>query len=125
MEIVKLISIENSKNIKTCEDFASVFTNQITDELQRFSEIRVILNLYLDISLKSKTRDDRINSTQIQNRVDGSTINKHLKTSEFLSHIKTKQDLTVCLSQKLENALTKTNISYKLQKQMLEKHERF
>ena len=125
MEIVKSISIENSKNIKTCEDFASVFTNQITDELQRFSEIRVILNLYLDISLKSKTRDDRINSTQFQNRVDGSTINKHLKTSEFLSHIKTKQDLTVCLSQKLENALTKTNISYKLQKQMLEKHERF
>ena len=126
MEIVKSISIENSKNIKTCEDFASVFTNQITDELQRFSEIRVIFfNLYLDISLKSKTRDDRLNSTQIQNRVDGSTINKHLKTSEFLSHIKTKQDLTVCLSQKLENALTKTNISYKLQKQMLEKHERF
>ena len=125
MAIVKSISIENSKNIKTCEDFASVFTNQITDELQRFSEIRVIFNLYLDISLKSKTRDDRINSTQIQNRVDGSTINKHLKTSEFLSHIKTKQDLTVYLSQKLENALTKTNISNKLQKQMLEKHERF
>ena len=36
----------------------------------------------------------------------------HSKTSEFLFHIKTKQDLTVYLSQKLETALTKTNISY-------------
>ena len=40
-----------------------------------------------------------------------STIIKHLKLSEFLSHIKTKQDMAVCLSKKLETALTKTNIS--------------
>ena len=46
---------------------------------------------------------------------------KHLKTSEFLSHIKAKQDMTVYLSKKLETALIKTNISYKLQKQMFDK----
>ena len=125
MAIVNSISIENSKFIKTCEDFANVFTNQIIDESQRFSEIRVIFDLYLDISLKAKTRNDRTNSTQIQYKVDDSTIIKHLKTSEFFSHIKTKQDMTVYLSKKLETALTKTNISYKLQKQMLDRREGF
>ena len=48
MAIVNSISNENSKYIKTCEDFANVFTNQIIDESQRFSEIRVIFDLYLD-----------------------------------------------------------------------------
>ena len=56
MAIVNSISIENSKYIKTCEDFANVFTNQVTDESQRFSKIRVIFDFYLDISLKSKQR---------------------------------------------------------------------
>ena len=79
----------------------------------------------LDISLKVKTSNDRTNSTQIQYKVDDSTIIKHLKTSEFLSHIKAKQDMTVYLSKKLKTALTKTNISYKLQKQMLDRRDGF
>ena len=57
--IVNSISIENLKFIKTCEDFANLFTNQVIDESQQFSEIRVIFDLYLDVSLKSKTRNDR------------------------------------------------------------------
>ena len=93
MVIVNSISTENSKFLKTCEDFANVSANQITDESQRFSEIRVILESYLDTSLKSKTRNDRANSTQIQYKVDDSTIIKYLKASEFLSHIKTKQGM--------------------------------
>ena len=88
------------------------FTNQIIDESHRFSEIRVIFDRYLDISLKAKTRNDRTNDTQVQFKVDDSMINKHLKTFEFLSHITAKQDMTVYLSKKLETALTKTNISY-------------
>ena len=111
MAIVNSISIESSKFIKTCQDFTNVFSNQIIDESQRFSEIRVIFDLYLDISLKAKTKNDRTNCTQIQYKIDDSTIIKQLKTSEFLSHIKTKQDMTVYLSKKLETALTKTNIS--------------
>ena len=111
MAIVNSISIENSKFLKTCEDFANVFVNQIIDESQRFSETRVIFDLYFETSLKSKTRNDRTNSAKIQYKVDDSAIIKHLKTSEFLSHIKTKQNMTVYLSQKLETALTKTNIS--------------
>ena len=77
MAIVKSISIENSKFIKTCEDFVNVFTNQIIDESQQFSEIRVIFDLYLNIFLKAKTRNGRTNSTQTQYEVDDSTIVKH------------------------------------------------
>ena len=59
MAIVNSNSNENSKYIKTCEDFANAFTNQIIDESQRFSEIRIIFDFYLGISLKSTTRNDR------------------------------------------------------------------
>ena len=112
MGIVNSISNENSKYVKTCEDFVNVFTNQIIDESQRFSEIRIIFDFYLHTSLKSKTRNGRTNGTQILYKVDDSTIIKHLKISKFRSHIMTKQDWTVYLSQRLETALTKTNISY-------------
>ena len=77
MAIVKSISIENPKFIKTCEDFVNVFTNQIIDESQQFSEIRVIFDLYVNIFLKAKTRNGRTNSTQIQYEVDDSAIVKH------------------------------------------------
>ena len=90
MAIVNSISNENSMHIKTCEDFANVFTNQIIDESQRFSEIRLIFVFYLHTSLKSKTRYDRRNGTQILYKVDDSTIIEHLKASKFRSHIMTK-----------------------------------
>ena len=110
MRIVNSISNENSKYVKTCEDFVNVFTNQIIDESQRFSEIRIIFDFYLHTSLKSKIRNGRTKGTQMLYK--DSTIIKHLKTSKFRSHIMTKQDWTVYLSQRLETALTKTNISY-------------
>ena len=37
MAIVNSISIENLKFIKTFEDFANLFTNQVIDESQQFS----------------------------------------------------------------------------------------
>ena len=111
MAIINSISIENLKNIKTCEDFANAFINHIIVESQGFSEVRVIFDIYLDISLKSTTRNDRTNDTKIQNEVNDCTIIKHLKTSNFVPHTQTKKDLTAHLSQKLETALTKANIS--------------
>lgn len=81
-------------------------------ESQGFSEVRVIFDIYFEISLKSTTRTDRTNGTQIQHKIDDSIIIKHLKTSNFASHVPIKQDLTVRLGQKLETALTKVNISY-------------
>ena len=57
MGIVNSISNENSKYVKTCEDFVNVFTNQIIDESQRFSEIRLIFDFHLHTSLKSKNKE--------------------------------------------------------------------
>ena len=84
MAIVNSISNENSMHIKTCEDFANVFTNQVIEESQEFSEIGIFFDFYL------QTRNDRTNGTQILYKVDDSTIIEHLKTSKFRSHIMTK-----------------------------------
>ena len=84
MAIVNSISNENSMHIKTCEDFANVFTNQVIEESQEFSEIGIFFDFYL------QTRNNRTNGTQILYKVDDSTIIEHLKTSKFRSHIMTK-----------------------------------
>ena len=84
MAIVNSISNENSMHIKTCEDLANVFTNQVIEESQEFSEIGIFFDFYL------QTRNDRTNGTQILYKVDDSTIIEHLKTSKFRSHIMTK-----------------------------------
>ena len=65
MAIVNSTIIENLKNFKTCEDFANAFANQIIVDLQGFPELRVILDIYLDISLKWKTGNNRTNGIQI------------------------------------------------------------
>ena len=102
MAIINSISIENLKNTKTCEDFANAFTIQVIVESQGFPEVRVIFDIYLWISLKFKTKNERTNMTQIQYKVDHSTIITHLKMFDFDSHIQTKQNLTVFLAKILK-----------------------
>ena len=46
MAIIHCSSNEDSKYIKTCDDLASVFKNQIIDESKQFSEIRRIFDTF-------------------------------------------------------------------------------
>ena len=60
MAAVNRIDIQKQKGIiKTCRDFAEVFSKIILKGSQGFPEVRVLFDRYDELSLKSKTREDR------------------------------------------------------------------
>lgn len=67
--------------------FCSTFTNQIGSESKKFFEVRVLFDLYFEVSLKWKTEDRRRKGTQIQNKVDDISNIRHLEASKYVSHI--------------------------------------
>ena len=99
--IVNSIQIEKNNNIKLCKDFAAEFVNRVQLKSFTFKETRVIFDRYDQLSLKSKTRENRVGGTQTQYKVEDDTFISNLKTKEFLSSAKTKEELTIYLSEKL------------------------
>ena len=60
MAVVNRIDIQKQKGIiKTSRDFADVFSKIILEKSQGFPEVRVLFDRYDELSLKSKTREDR------------------------------------------------------------------
>ena len=60
MAVVNRIDIQKQKGIiKTCRDFADVFSKIILKESKGFPEVRVLFDRYDELSLKSKTREYR------------------------------------------------------------------
>ena len=80
MAVVNRIEIQKQKDvIKTCRDFADVFSKIILKESQGFPKVHVLFDRYDELSLKSKTREDRSSEIQIQYRIEDDT-------SEITSH---------------------------------------
>ena len=101
MAIVNSIQIEKNNDIELCKDFAAEFINRVQLKSFIFKETRVIFDRYDELSLKSKTRENRAGGTQTQYKVEDDTFISNLKTKEFLSSAKTKEELTIYLSEKL------------------------
>ena len=74
MAVVNRIDIQEQKGIiKTCQDFADVFSNIFLKESQGFSEVRVLFDRYDELSLNSKTREDCTSRIQIQYKIQDVT----------------------------------------------------
>ena len=90
MAVVNTIDIQEKKGIiKTCQDFADVFSKIILKESQGFPEVR---------PLKFKTREDRTSGIQIQYKIEDDTNIENITSEKFLSHVNTKEDFTKYLS---------------------------
>ena len=70
-------------------------------EGQRFVEVHVIFDRYIEESLKSGTRTEGAGAETVRYKICDSTVIELLTTNQFLSDIKTKQYLTMYLSMKL------------------------
>ena len=68
--------------------------------------MRVLLDRYDELSLQSKTREDRSSGTQIQYRIEDDTNIESITSGKFLSHVNTKRDLTKYLSCKIAKVLS-------------------
>lgn len=76
-------------------------SKQEGQEGQRFVEVHVIFDRYIEESLKSGTRTEGAGAETVRYKIFDSTVIELLTTNQFLSDIKTKQYLTMYLSMKL------------------------
>ena len=64
MTIANMIDIQKSK-LKTCKEFADMFSVILLKESDKFSEVCVIFDSYNEVTLKSKTRENRTSGVQV------------------------------------------------------------
>ena len=67
--------------------------------------MRVLFDRYDELSLKSKTREDRTSGIQIQYKIEDDTNIESITSERFLSHFNTKRNLTKYLSHKIAQVL--------------------
>ena len=93
MAIDNGIQIEKNNYIKLCKDFATEFVNRVQLKYFTFKETRVLFDRYDELSLKSKTRENRAGGTQAQYKykMEDDTFINNLKTKEFLFIRKNKR----------------------------------
>ena len=70
MAIDNSIQIEKNNDIKLCKYFAAKFVNRVQLKSFSFKEARVLFDRYDELSLKSKTRQNRAGVTQTQYKVE-------------------------------------------------------
>ena len=68
--------------------------------------MRVLCDRYDELSLKSKTREDRTSGIQIQYKIEDDTNIESITSERFLSHFNTKRNLTKYLSRKIAQVLS-------------------
>ena len=112
MAIANSIQIEKDSDIKLCKDFATEVINRVQRKSSSFTETKVILDRYHELSLKSKTRANRAGGIQTQYKVEHDAFIGNLKTKEFLSSTKPKEELTIYLSKKLIREFPHENRNY-------------
>ena len=70
MAIDNSIQIEKNNDIKLCKYFAAKFVNRVQLKSFSFKEAKVLFDRYDELSLKSKTRQNRAGVTQTQYKVE-------------------------------------------------------
>ena len=90
--------INKGKSMKTCKDFAEMFTKQLHKESEPYKEVRLIFDRYLENSLKNRTRQKRISGVNVRYIIGDNTNMEAMTMKRFLSHIQTKHALTVYLA---------------------------
>jgi hypothetical protein len=86
--------------IKTCNDFAQVFLDQLSKMADNYDEVRLVFDRYLDTSLKEQMRRKRTRGKSTYYHVKDTTLIQNISLKDFLSNIKTKAELTTYLAAK-------------------------
>lgn len=110
--VALLHKIQKGKVIITCKDLSEVFINMIIHACTGFDEVHLLMDRYLDKSLKNQTRSKR--ATTARKFVIGANTNiQNVSMKDLLSHSTTKRDLIDFLCDK---ALEKSRNSNSLNK---------
>ena len=92
-----LNTIQITPQIKTCSEIKMAFKNRLLQEASEFDDIRIVLDRYLNCSLKEQCREKCTSGRQIKYIIRDSTPLEGITLKDFLSHIETKSELTTTL----------------------------
>jgi len=88
--MVLVNAILKTDHIKTCNDFAQVFLDQLSNMAGNYDEARLVVDRYLDTSLKEQMRRKRTKGKSTYYHVKDTTLIQNISLKDFLSNIKTK-----------------------------------
>ena len=109
MAVVNRVDIKK-KTKKTDDEFATSLINIIKRKSLSYNEAGIIFDKYTLSSLKTSMRAKRTNGIAARFKVTDKTNIEHLTTKQFLANIETKNDLMMCLAEKVETYLN--NLDY-------------
>ena len=99
--MAELQALEKSKDIQTCKDLAEAFSKKIEKKYWEYDEVHLVFDTYTDNSIKSMTRQKRLQGTAPTHyKIMDSTNIANLTMKKLLSHTSTKDELTAYLAQK-------------------------
>ena len=97
MALVNKLEIE--KDVTTCKELKHILADKFIKEIEDFHEVQLVFYLYIEGSLKERTREKRSGGKAIRYIIKNSTSLVEVKMKELLSHTLTKKDLTIYLAE--------------------------
>ena len=94
-------SVTKSEQMKTCQDFADAFLQKIYNMTSLYDEVRLVLDRYINSSLKEQIRTKRTKGKSTYYHVKDNTLIQNISLKDFLSDIHTKGELVEYLSDKV------------------------
>ena len=95
-----LVNAITKTGIKTCNDFAQAFLDQLSNMADEYDEVRLVFDRYINSSLKEQMRRKRTKWKSTYYHVKDTTLIQNISLKDFLSNIKTTAELTAYLAAK-------------------------
>ena len=86
--------------MKTCRDFAESFIKKLVNLVANYDKVRLVLNRYLNTSLKEQVRKKRTKGKSTYYHVKDSSLIQNISVKDFFSNVKTKAEFTGYLAAK-------------------------
>lgn len=99
--VALLHKLKKGKEITNCKDLSILFVNVLHRKGSGFFEVHLVMDRYLDKSLKNQTRSKRAAKQARQFVITPTTNIQNVSMKDLLSHTKTKRELIVFLCEQV------------------------
>ena len=107
-----------TEQMKTCQHFADSFLGIICHMAEKYDEVLLVFDRYIETSLKEQMRTKRTKGKSTYRHVKDNSLIQNISLKDFLSYIRTKAELTeyiaekvVCHSKSSNNRLKKIMVT--------------
>ena len=91
-------SVTKSEQMKTCQDFADAFLQKIYNMTSLYDEVRLVLDRYINSSLKEQMRTKRTKGKSTYYHVKDNTLIQNISLKDFQISTQKENWLNICLT---------------------------